>query len=503
MKKAGLILVLLTFFSNGWLKKVAAAEFAQTLRLESQTLSYKNFWHEPWYDARVNWRVEDETGQVWTSKDLLNTITLSTNYETAFEFELTEEQSEFAYLTFDYVMALYSKISGENLPRAKVTICGEEPIYFNESEMYKGGTIRMKNPGSCVEGSRLIRVEMIIHDQSEYLLMFFDQLNLQEVARRPGEVITAVTRETGEELVLRTEEEILGRGAEIVIAENDWEKEGLYLELWRGGSAPEAWLDLAELAETNQVMAGSSLTFVNWEKRAGELWGSGVGEAEVKVAGLELVAVNDWMVLQGEWDELAKLRVNEVVDEEDSEGGERNWKISGVSEEQWQAGFYLAGRLSDYLGNLSPLSEIWFCQAESCRLAEAEGLSAGRLLGQLEIIGLSPTLFGAGVIELANMSEHEIDLREYYLSNSEGERIDLQGLLAAGERLKIYPSQWGLEEFLEAGKIIYLYKAQGEDANEGWQEPIEIVTYSGLMEPRNYYQKQPMSLAWKGIYVRE
>lgn len=516
----------LFYFSN---PNLIFAWEKQTLFLFNNQVSYADWPQDPALLPVFHWQLKRPDGQIYRfdrnfshasllevdaqTQWIRRNVTLDSGevphlfFENSFwsypfaAHKLEENEKDFAYFTFQYKITNSLSVSA-NRPIMKMAICGQQYQFVLEKYDVPGlaqsafftddqtGWTRviLANPGTC-QGYSEIRWQMWEGSATDVTRIKLRGFSFSEAKVYPDDEIW-LQGDAEQELALISGTAILARGQKIRLANNDWLAPDLKVgtlvndeivallplaNFLTAENSPEKPVITALLKETDHSLSGLAILPA----------GGRLQRLVLAVAANKESLENDWQ--NQTWLENDFLANYQNIPYLSNVDGGQTFHLPAASDLDWQSGFYFAAKVQNLEQRWSGLSNIWFCQAQTCTALES---SAAPIL-QLQTLLMPGEMRPTGKIVLVNTARAEIALENWRLRNQDAEVIELYGKLASGASFTLEPpaADWLLPE----GGEIYLDNPQGE-LQDKFVYPDLAAGFS--------WQKDLITQDWKAVYVR-
>ncbi len=512
-------LIFISFFFLFFGNKVVAKEH---LYLFDQQINYQNWPQnivsaDQFYLSIDRWGRAYRTDRKFSGADLQNDpfwfmqgvkVETEENQKKYFSFQpngqslfvqrrLQADELDFAYFSFTFKIEDKTSVISHQ-PILKVSLCGTENYLILEKNEPKflqetvGDTGWQKasliNPRSCNSYWNLLRFEVPSQLNALGLEIKIKDFSFSEKKFLNFDQVFLKNKNEQEMVILNQDWEILAQGQEIQLAVDDWQANKLQIGLIKDNEVyatatmsgfliaedlPTVDLKLEQVIKEADQSLSIQVSYKNTTERLAKLvFGIADNPAELN---------HYWVNLSRlESDHLPNLYQLPYI----SSSG---WQIAHLPKKpimNWEKGFYLGARGEDWWLRRTELSNVYFCQQQSCQPVDDWQKS------QIEMMELGSSSEEEIYLKLINHHYPENDFNGWYLSNFEGEKKFLTESVSKENILQINVSRDFFPEFL--GEI-YLYDSDHKLKESFTDRQIN----SGYV-----WQKNLNIGEWREIYVR-
>ena len=381
---------------------------------------------------------------------------------------------------------------GQNMPAVSIQIC-DGPVYYLESATLasnRAASVSLPNPGTCDSEHRSVRVaSACASDYCPEETFIWTETSLRVIQVRSDWVMSSERQDGGQLMVGFNWQLVCGPATSCPLDER-WVDHTQIVSLDEAGNPDK--IDSSWRYDGGDKQYQIHTIRPAWQQWQREHDGSITGllaptwRIDGSVHEAWIAAATEAATLTQEWDHLTlepnQTRANwqglAYLSRLDAVNA-TNFALPGWAD--WSAGFFVAGRLRDIWGEWSNLSEIFFCQGQSCQTT-ATPASAATWLASVSVNDATPE---ASYVAWQNIAGTNWDGWQVVINGqsipAENTRLDSWGQVRLASRL-----------VTREAMAIKLIDSSGNIIDEATLEPLGA--------PLSWV-RQTHTKAWKGKYV--
>lgn len=409
------------------------------------------------------------------------------------------DELDFAYLSFEYKISDYD-FDYPNHPILKVHLCGvgnyvilenhdavTHNLFLSENDGWQ--KIILPNPRSCQKNSRGLTVEMVKQsDKKMPTAIKIRNFSFADWQILPTDEVKIQSNNEEELILINQNWEEVARGKELQIASDDWQNDKIKVGVITDGeivghteltskllkeNLEKVKLKIEKIGRDDDDNLSAQVTYESEERLRTIEFGTSTNKT-----GLE----KNWLGLE-RWESDYAANYNGINYVSLTDGWQ-TMHLPYTQDLDWNGGFYVGARAKDWHKRWSKLSNVFFCQNNSCSEVDSPTITV-----QLRQIYKNEAAT-KNEVKIVNAGKEEIILDGWKLSNQEAETVALAGTLSAeGELTVTVTAEW----LKQSNGEIYLYD-EIDVLQDSW-------TYT-LLSPNYAWQKNFRTGEWKEIYVR-